>query len=70
MRYLSGGQRMTTILAISSYFKGEDLLRECRHQGARTILLTEEKLKNDPWPRESIDEVFLMPNLGKLPIGE
>lgn len=58
---------MTTILAISSYFKGEDLLRECRRQGARTILLTEEKLKDDPWPRESIDEVFLMPNLGKLP---
>jgi biotin carboxylase len=58
---------MTTILAMSSYFKGEDLLRECRRQGARTILLTEEKLKDDPWPRDSIDEVFLMPNLGKLP---
>lgn len=58
---------MTTILAMSSYFKGDELLRECRRQGARTILLTEEKLKDDPWPRESIDEVFLMPNLGKLP---
>lgn len=58
---------MTTILAISSYFKGEDLLRECRRQGARVILLTEEKLKDEAWPRESIDDVFLMPNLGKLP---
>jgi hypothetical protein len=58
---------MTTILAITSYFKGEEFLRECRRQGAYVILLTEEKIKDDPWPRESIDEVFLMPNLSKLP---
>jgi biotin carboxylase len=57
---------MTTILAMSSYLKGEDFLRESKRQGARTLLLTEDKLKNDPWPRESIDEVFLMPNLGNL----
>ncbi len=55
---------MTIILAMSSYFKGEELLREAKRQGAHTILLTEEKLKNDPWPWESIDELFLMPNLG------
>lgn len=64
---LSGGYGMTTILAMSSYFKGEELLRQAKREGARVILLTEEKLKDEPWPRESIDEVFLMPNLGKLP---
>lgn len=57
---------MTIILAISSYFKGEDLLREAKKQGAHTILLTEEKLRYDPWPWESIDELFLMPDLSKL----
>lgn len=57
---------MTIILAMSSYFKGEELLREAKRQGAHTILLTEEKLKNDPWPWESIDELFLMPNLGVI----
>lgn len=54
---------MTTILAVSSYFKGEEFLRECKRQGAHVILLTEENLKDDPWPNESIDERFLMPNL-------
>lgn len=57
---------MTIILAMSSYFKGEELLREAKRQGAHTILLTEEKLKNDPWPWEAIDELFLMPNLGVI----
>jgi hypothetical protein len=58
---------MTTILAITSYLKGEEFLRECKRQGAYVILLTEEKLKDDPWPHESIDRLFLMPNLSKLP---
>lgn len=58
---------MTTILAITSYFKGEELLRECKRQGAHVILLTEEKISDDPWPRDSIDQIFLMPNLSKLP---
>lgn len=56
----------TTILAITSYFKGEEFLRACKREGAHVMLLTEEQLKDDPWPRESIDEVFMMPNLSKL----
>lgn len=56
----------TTILAITSYFKGEEFLRACKREGAHVMLLTEEQLKDEPWPRESIDEVFLMPNLSKL----
>jgi biotin carboxylase len=56
----------TTILAITSYFKGEEFLRACKREGAHVMLLTEEKLRDDPWPRESIDEVFLMPDLTKI----
>lgn len=56
---------MTTLLAISSYFKGEAFLRQAKQEGCRVLLLTEEKIANENWPRESIDEVFLMPDLSK-----
>src|SRR5688572_17824120 len=58
---------MTTILAMTSYFKGEALLEAAKKEGARVILLTVESLKNDNWPRGSVDEFFLMPSLSKLP---
>jgi hypothetical protein len=54
-----------TILAISSYFKGEAFLRQAKAEGARVLLLTEERIAGEKWPRESIDEVFLMPDLTK-----
>jgi biotin carboxylase len=54
-----------TILAISSFFKGEAFLRQAKREGARVLLLTEEKIAGENWPRESIDEVFLMPDLSK-----
>lgn len=54
-----------TILCISSYFKGEAFLRQAKKEGCRVLLLTEEKITNENWPRESIDEVFLMPDLSK-----
>jgi biotin carboxylase len=33
--------------------------------GCRVLLLTEEQHQHEKWPRSHIDEVFLMPNLGK-----
>lgn len=61
---MSDPQTMT-ILAISSYFKGEAFLRQAKKEGARVLLLTEEKIAGENWPRESIDEVFLMPDLSR-----
>ncbi len=55
-----------TLLCMSSYFKGEAFLREAKRQGARVFLLTDEKLSQEAWPRDSIDEVFLMPDLSRL----
>ena len=52
-----------TILCMSSYFKGEDFLRQCRDEGARVILLTVEELKGEPWPRDAIDDFRYMPDL-------
>jgi biotin carboxylase len=47
-----------TIFCIATYRKGDDFLRECRRQGCRVLLLTDETLRDAGWPRESIDEFF------------
>jgi biotin carboxylase len=53
--------RSLTILCVSSYEKGQEFLRTCKAMGCRVLLLTAEKLRNANWPRESIDEMFYMP---------
>ena len=52
-----------TILCIASYYKGHDFLRECKRQGARVLLVTRESLRDLEWPRESIDDLLVMPDL-------
>ena len=52
-----------TILAMSSYEKGQEFLREAKRQGWRVLFLTVEKLKDADWPRDHIDEFYLMPDL-------
>jgi biotin carboxylase len=55
------------ILCLSSYFKGSEFLRACNEAGLHVILATNDKSKDEPWPRENIDEFFHMPDLGKRP---
>ncbi len=55
-----------TILCISSYEKGQEFVRECKRQRWRVIFLTVTGLEQANWPRESIDELFVMPDLSKL----
>jgi hypothetical protein len=38
-------------------------MQECHRQGSRVILLTNEKLLDANWPRDSIDEIHAMPDL-------
>src|SRR5918998_4880562 len=45
---------MLTMLCIATYLKGHEFLRECHRQDCRVLLLTEEKLRDADWPRESI----------------
>ena len=56
---------MLTFLCISSYEKGFDFMREAKDQGCRVILLTSKSLENVDWPRESIDEIFYIPDKNK-----
>jgi biotin carboxylase len=55
----------TSVLCLASYFKGQEFLRECKRLGCRVLLLTVEKHRDADWPRESIDERFLMPSLSQ-----
>ncbi|MBI3258309.1 MAG: hypothetical protein HYZ54_02335 [Ignavibacteriae bacterium] len=59
---MSGSSPMT-ILCVSSYEKGQEFMREAKRQGWRVLLLTVEHLKDADWPRDLIDEIFLMPEL-------
>jgi biotin carboxylase len=47
-----------TLLCIATYRKGDEFLRECRRQGCRVLLLTEERLRDADWPREAIDAFY------------
>lgn len=49
------------ILCVASYFKGARFLTECRRLGCQVFLLTKDSLAGRPWPREALDDVFLMP---------
>ncbi len=57
--------RPLTVLCLASYYKGTDFIRECHRQGCRTLLLTSHSIKDENWPRESIDETFYMPDVQK-----
>ena len=54
-----------TILCVASYHKGFEFLRELRRLGCRVLLVTSKSLEHDEWPRESIDEIFFMPDQAK-----
>jgi biotin carboxylase len=52
-----------TILCLTSYEKGQPFLREAHQLGWHVILVTKEDLRDADWPQESIDRIFLMPDL-------
>jgi biotin carboxylase len=52
-----------TILCITSFEKGADLMRECHALGARVLLLTVESLRNVDWPRPELSDIYFMPSL-------
>ncbi len=56
-----------TFLCMASYFKGVDFLRAVKSMGHSVLLLVSEKHKDDPWPRDVIDEFFVLPSLQKMP---
>jgi carbamoylphosphate synthase large subunit len=54
------------LLCLASYQKGEAFLDEAHRLGRHVILLTTAALESGEWPRESIDELFSMPDLSDV----
>lgn len=56
-----------TFLCLASYYKGSDFMREAKRQGCRVYLLTLEKLRQEDWPHEALDDIFYMAELNRYP---
>ncbi len=56
-----------TILCLASFYKGAAFIQAAKQLGCSVLLITRESMADEPWPRESIDEIFLMPKLQTLP---
>jgi biotin carboxylase len=54
-----------TVLCLASYEKGQEFMRECKRQGCRVLLLTSQSIIDGDWPRESLDEIFQVPDVNK-----
>lgn len=50
------------IICFATFFKGGDFMHECKAEGCNVILVTKEKMLNEDWPRDVLDEVFALPN--------
>ena len=59
--------QVPTILCIACYFKGSRFLSTCKQEGANVILLTTEKLADEAWPHEAIDEFITLPSVSRQP---
>jgi biotin carboxylase len=51
-----------TILCLTSYEKGQEFMRASTAAGARTLLLTVEKLRDADWPRDALANIYAMPS--------
>jgi biotin carboxylase len=55
-------QKSLNVICLATYFKGGDFMRECKRLGCRVTLITKEKMLNEDWPRDSLDNVIAVPN--------
>lgn len=53
-------QQAKTYICISNYFKGNDFLRELKALGNKVYLITSEKLRDEAWAREALDDIYFM----------
>ena len=54
--------RPPNVICLATYFKGGDFIRECKRQGCHVILITKEKMLEEDWPRDCLDELIAVPN--------
>lgn len=56
-----------TLVCLASYFKGSAFLQASKRLGCKVILVAKESFAQEDWPRESLDEVYFMPDLTRRP---
>jgi biotin carboxylase len=54
--------RPLNVICLATYFKGGDFIRECKRLGCSVILITKEKMLQEDWPHESLDDLIAVPN--------
>lgn len=54
--------RPLNVICLATYFKGGDFIRECKRQGCHVILITKEKMLQEDWPRDCLDDLIAVPN--------
>jgi glutathione synthase/RimK-type ligase-like ATP-grasp enzyme len=54
-----------TFLCLASEHKGDALIHELKRQGAQVYLVTEEEWREENWPRDSLDDIFFVPDMSK-----
>ena len=54
--------RVLNVVILATFFKGTDFMRELKSHGCRVFVVTKEKFLEEDWPRDSIDELFALPN--------
>jgi hypothetical protein len=51
-----------SVVCLATYFKGGDFIRECKSRDCHVVLITKEKMLNEDWPRDSLDDLIALPN--------
>jgi biotin carboxylase len=60
---ITNSSQPLTLLCLASYEKGHGFLEQAKKQGCRVFLLTSLSLQHKAnWPRESLDDIFYMPD--------
>jgi hypothetical protein len=59
---MSESETPLNIVCLATYFKGGDFLRECKRLGCNVILITKERMLQEDWPRDSLDDLIAVPN--------
>jgi biotin carboxylase len=60
------GTRPLNVVCLATYFKGVDFIRECKSQGCTVVLITKEKMLNEDWPHDSLDDIIALPNNAEI----
>jgi biotin carboxylase len=56
-----------TLVCLASYFKVVAFMQAAKQLGCQVILIAKEAFRDEAWPRESLDEIYFMPDVGKRP---